>query len=109
MTQFFTAHQVDQGISSAQQGLTTETYGDQVRNFTVREASHLLRLCDNRTEIVTFKVAHARPADDATGPDTVVVGANGWVDDAVRGHHDWAREAGEFNLLVLPAAAVVTD
>ena len=109
MTQFFTAHQVDQRISSAQQGLTTETYGDQVRNFAVREASHLLGLRDNRTEVVAFEVAHTRPADDAAGPDTVVVRAHGWVDDAVRGHHDWAREASEFHLLVLPAAAVVTD
>ncbi len=80
-----------------------------MRDFAVREACHLLRLSDNRTEIVAFKVAHARPADDAAGPDTVVIRADGRVDDAVRGHNNWAREAGELHLLVLPAAAVVTD
>src|SRR5690606_39203463 len=86
-----------------------KTDGNEVRNFTVREARHLLRLGDHRTEIVTFKVAHARPADDAAGPDAVIIRADGRVDDAVRGHHNWAREAGKLNLLILPAAAVVPD
>ena len=54
-------------------------------------------------------MAHARPADDAAGPDAVIIRADGRVDDAVRGHHNRAREAGEFNLLILPAAAVVPD
>lgn len=109
MAQFFTAHQVDQRISRAQQGLTTEANGDQVRDLAVREARHLLRLGDNRGEIFAFQMIDAWPADDAAGPDTVVIGADGWVDDAVRGHHNRAREAGKLDLLVLPAAAVVTN
>lgn len=83
MAQLFTAHQVDQRIRRAQQGLTTETNGDQVRDLAVREARHLLRLSDNRGEIFAFQMIHARPADDAAGPDTIVIGADGWVDDAV--------------------------
>ena len=78
-------------------------------DFAVREATHLLRLGDDRAEIIPFQVAHTRPANDAAGPDAVVIRANGGVDDAVRGHHDGARETGELNLLVLPAAAVVPD
>ena len=54
-------------------------------------------------------MVHTRPADDAASPDAIVVGADGRVDDAVRGHHDGAREAGELHLLVLPAAAVVAN
>ena len=80
-----------------------------MRDFAVREASHLLCLSDNRTEVVAFEVAHTRPTDDATGPDTVVVRANGRVDDAVRGHNDRTWEAGKLYLLVLPAAAVIAD
>ena len=109
MTQFFTAHQINQRISSAKQRLATKTHGDKVRNFAVREACHLLRLGDNRREIITVQMTHARPANNAAGPDTIVISAYGWVDDAVRGHHDGARETSELHLLILPAAAVVTD
>ncbi len=50
----------------------------------------------------SLKMANARPADDATGPDTVVIAAHGRVDNAVRSHHqyDWAVEAGELDLLI---------
>ena len=80
-----------------------------MRDFAVREARHLLRLGNDRGEVFAFQVVHARPADDAASPDAIVVSADGGIDDAVRGHHDGAREAGEFHLLVLPAAAVVAD
>lgn len=60
-------------------------------------------------EILTIQMTYARPANNAAGPDTIVISADGWVDDAVRGHHDRAREASELNLLILPATAVVTD
>ena len=109
MAQLFAADEVNQRIGGAEQGFTTEADGDQMRDLAVREACHLLRLRYHRSEIVTFKMAHARPADDAAGPDAVVIRAHGRVDDAVRGHHDRTGEAGKFHLLVLPAAAVVTD
>ena len=109
MAQFFTADQVDKGIRGAQQRLATEADGDQVRNFAVREARHLLCLSDNRSKIIPLEVIDARPADNAAGPDTVIIGANGRVDNAVRGHHDRTWEAGKLYLLILPAAAVVTD
>ena len=109
MTQFFTAHQINQRIGCAKQCLATKAHGDQVRNFAVREARHLLRLGNDRREIFAIQMAHTRPANDAAGPDTIVISAYGWVDDAVRGHHDGARETSEFHLLILPAAAVVTD
>ena len=69
----------------------------------------MLRLGDDRREIFAIQMTHARPANDAAGPDTIVISAYGWVDDAVRGHHDGARETSELHLLILPAAAVVTD
>ena len=109
MTQFFTAHQINQRIGCAKQCLATKAHGDQVRNFAVREARHLLRLGNDRREIFAIQMAHTRPANDAAGPDTIVISAYGWVDDAVRGHHDGARETSELHLLILPAAAVVTD
>ena len=109
MTQFFTAHQINQRIGCAKQCLATKAHGDQVRNFAVREARHLLRLGNDRREIFAIQMAHTRPANDAAGPDTIVISAYGWVDDAVRGHHDGAWETSELHLLILPAAAVVTD
>ena len=109
MTQFFTAHQINQRIGCAKQCLATKAHGDQVRNFAVREARHLLRLGNDCREIFAIQMTHTRPANDAAGPDTIVISAYGWVDDAVRGHHDGAWETSELHLLILPAAAVVTD
>lgn len=100
MAQFFTTDQIDQRIRRAKQGLTAKADGDQMRDFAVREASHLLRLGNDRGEVFAFQMVHTRPADDAASPDAIVVGADGRVDDAVRGHHDGAREAGELHLLV---------
>src|SRR5690606_6407755 len=102
VTQFFTAHQVDQRIRRAKQRLTAKTYGDQMFNFAEREARHLLCLGYHRCEIITFEVTHAWPANDAARPDTIVISTDRRVDDAVRGHHDGTREAGEFHLLILP-------
>ncbi|CCK01949.1 hypothetical protein BN129_425 [Cronobacter sakazakii 701] len=109
MAQFFAAYQIDQRVGGSKQRLAPEADGDEVFDFAVREARHLLRLGDHWPEVVAFKVADARPADDAAGPDAIVVTADGRVDNAVGGHHNRAGEAGEFNLLVLPAAAVVAD
>ncbi len=67
MAQFFTADEVNQRVCGAEQRFAAKANGNEVRNFTVREACHLLRTGDHRAEIVTFKVAHARPADDAAG------------------------------------------
>lgn len=42
MAQFFTTDQIDQRIRRAKQGLTAKADGDQMRDFAVREARHLL-------------------------------------------------------------------
>ncbi len=69
MAQFFTTDQIDQRIRRAKQGLTAKADGDQMRDFAVREARHLLRLGNDRGEVFTFQMVHTRPADDAASPD----------------------------------------
>lgn len=108
MTQLTFSHQVDHGICRAEQGLRSETDGDVVLNFTVRETGQALCLSNNLSEIIAFQVVDTRPAYNAVRPDTIALVPDIRVDDAVGGHHDRARELGKFNLLVLPAAAVVT-
>ncbi|MNR09201.1 hypothetical protein D3C85_1253920 [compost metagenome] len=83
MAQLFTAHQVDQGIRCTEQGFAAKADGNQMFDFAEREACHLLCLGNNRRKIIAFKVAHARPTDDAAGPDTIVIRAHGRIDDAV--------------------------
>ncbi|MFP1591067.1 hypothetical protein ACLB1M_09060 [Escherichia coli] len=68
-----------------------KAHGDQVRELRMREARGL-RLGDDRRKIFAIQIARARPANDAAGPDTIVISAYGWVDDADSGSHDGARE-----------------
>ena len=80
MAQFFPGSPGSIRASAAPQtGLTAETHGDVrcgIPLYVGSLANLLLRLGDNRGEIFAFQMGlAARPANDATGPDTIVTGA----------------------------------